>query len=460
LSKKMQTVQPLVWLMLALCVAFSPVQAALPSVTVEGDALPSLAPMLEKTSPAVVNIAIETRVRAARNPLMDDPFFRRFFNMPEQQRERRAASAGSGVIVDADNGYILTNAHVVKNADSIEVTLTDGRELSAELVGTDEEVDLAVLKLEEADGLTKIAIADSTGLRVGDFVVAIGNPFGLGQTVTSGIVSALGRTGLGIEGYESFIQTDASINPGNSGGALVNLRGELVGINTAILAPAGGNVGIGFAIPTEMAENVMHQLIEHGEVRRGMLGVTIQDLTPELADAFGVERQRGVVITQVVEDSAAEKAGLKSGDVVTAVDGRPVNRAADLRNKVGMAPVGEKVTLSILRDGKKKDVTATISESNRETAGGEAVSRFLEGASLRDLRKGELQHAESGVLVDAVERASPAWRAGLRQGDVIINANRKDVVDMKELRSAVEDKDATLLLRVNRNGGIFFVVVR
>ncbi len=460
MSKKMQTVQPLVWLMLALCVAFSPVQAALPSVTVEGDALPSLAPMLEKTSPAVVNIAIETRVRAARNPLMDDPFFRRFFNMPEQQRERRAASAGSGVIVDADNGYILTNAHVVKNADSIEVTLTDGRELSAELVGTDEEVDLAVLKLEEADGLTKIAIADSTGLRVGDFVVAIGNPFGLGQTVTSGIVSALGRTGLGIEGYESFIQTDASINPGNSGGALVNLRGELVGINTAILAPAGGNVGIGFAIPTEMAENVMHQLIEHGEVRRGMLGVTIQDLTPELAEAFGVDRQRGVVITQVVEDSAAEKAGLKSGDVVTAVDGRPVNRAADLRNKVGMAPVGEKVTLSILRDGKKKDVTATISESNRETAGGEAVSRFLEGASLRDLRKGELQHAESGVLVDAVERASPAWRAGLRQGDVIINANRKDVVDMKELRSAVEDKDATLLLRVNRNGGIFFVVVR
>ena len=222
MSKKMQTVQPLVWLMLALCVAFSPVQAALPSVTGEGDALPSLAPMLEKTSPAVVNIAIETRVRAARNPLMDDPFFLRFFNMPEQQRERRAASAGSGVIVDAENGYILTNAHVVKNADTIEVTLTDGRELSAELVGTDEEVDLAVLKLEEADGLTQIAIADSTGLRVGDFVVAIGNPFGLGQTVTSGIVSALGRTGLGIEGYESFIQTDASINPGNSGGALVN----------------------------------------------------------------------------------------------------------------------------------------------------------------------------------------------------------------------------------------------
>nr|WP_232211738.1 DegQ family serine endoprotease [Alcanivorax sp. DG881] len=462
LSTQKKPILPVVWVLTLLCVAFSPVQAALPAVTAEGDALPSLAPMLEKTSPAVVNIAIETRVRAARNPLMNDPFFRRFFDMPERQRpsERRAASAGSGVIVDAAEGYVLTNAHVVKNADNIEVTLTDGRELSAELVGVDEEVDLAVLKLEESDRLTQIAIADSTGLRVGDFVVAIGNPFGLGQTVTSGIVSALGRTGLGIEGYESFIQTDASINPGNSGGALVNLRGELVGINTAILAPAGGNVGIGFAIPTEMAENVMQQLIEHGEVRRGMLGVTIQDLTAELAEAFGVERQRGVVITQVVEDSAAEKAGLKSGDVVTAVDGRPVNRAADLRNKVGMAPVGEKVELSILRDGKKKDVTAVISESSRETAGGEAVSKFLEGANLRDLRKGELQHADAGVLVDEVERGSPAWRAGLRNGDVIINVNRQDVDTMDELRKAVNDKEAALLLRVNRNGGVFFVVVR
>ncbi|MCG8393070.1 MAG: DegQ family serine endoprotease [Pseudomonadales bacterium] len=456
-----KTLQPFALLLAVLFIAVSPAQAALPSVTGDGQALPSLAPMLEQTSPAVVNIAIETRIRTARNPLMEDPFFRRFFNIPEhQQRERRAASAGSGVIVDAKEGYVLTNAHVVKNADTIEVTLTDGRELSAELVGTDEEVDLAVLKLERAKDLTQIAIADSTRLKVGDFVVAIGNPFGLGQTVTSGIVSALGRTGLGIDGYESFIQTDASINPGNSGGALVNLKGELVGINTAIIAPAGGNVGIGFAIPTEMAENVMHQLIEHGEVRRGMLGVTIQDLSPELAEAFGVDRQRGVVITQVVEDSAAEKAGLKSGDVVIQVDGRPVNRAADLRNKVGMSPVGEKVELTILRDGKKRAVTAVISESSQETAGGEGVSKFLEGASLRDLRKGELQHADSGVLVETVERGSPAWRAGLRQGDVIINANRRDVVDMEELRDAVEDKEAALLLRVNRNGGVFFVVIR
>ena len=458
--KAKKTVHSAAGVLAVFLVLFSPAYAALPNATGDGQPLPSLAPMLEDASPAVVNIAVETRVRAARNPLMEDPFFRRFFNLPEQQRERRAASAGSGVIVDAENGYILTNAHVVKNADTIEVTLTDGRELSAELVGTDDEVDLAVLKLEEARDLTQIAIADSTGLRVGDFVVAIGNPFGLGQTVTSGIVSALGRTGLGIEGYESFIQTDASINPGNSGGALVNLRGELVGINTAILAPAGGNVGIGFAIPTEMAENVMHQLIEHGEVRRGVLGVTIQDLTPELAEAFGVERQRGVVITQVMEDSAAENAGVKSGDVVIAVDGRPVNRAADLRNKVGMSPVGEKVELSILREGKKKSVTAIISETSQETAGGEAVSSYLEGASLRDVRKGEFQHADQGILVDNVEQGSPAWRAGLRQGDVIINANRQDVVSMEELKAAIKDKDAALLLRVNRNGGVFFVVVR
>lgn len=454
------SLQPFAWMLALWVLMFSPAHAALPSATGDGDSLPTLAPMLEKISPAVVNIAIETSIRTARNPLMEDPFFRRFFNIPEHQRERRVTSAGSGVVVNAEEGYVLTNAHVVKNADTIEVTLTDGRELSAELVGIDEEVDLAVLKLESANNLTEIAIADSTELRVGDFVVAIGNPFGLGQTVTSGIVSALGRTGLGIEGYESFIQTDASINPGNSGGALVNLRGELVGINTAIIAPAGGNVGIGFAIPTVMAENVMHQLIKYGEVRRGVLGVTIQDLTAELAAAFGMERKNGVVITQVIEDSAAEKAGIKSGDVVIAVDGRPVKRAADLRNIVGVSPVGEKVTLTVLRNGKKREMTAVIRESMQQTASGEVISRFLEGASLRDLRKGELQHADSGVVVDTVEQGSPAWRAGLRRGDVIINANRQDVESMAQLRSAVSDKDGTLLLRINRNGGVFFVVIR
>lgn len=436
--------------------------AQLPVATGEGEPLPSLAPMLERTVPAVVNIAIESRVRSARNPLLDDPFFRRFFNVPEQQQpERRAASAGSGVIIDAENGFVITNAHVVKNADSIEVTLHDGRQFSASLVGTDDGIDLAVLKLEEADNLVEIKVADSSALKVGDFVVAIGNPFGLGQTVTSGIVSALGRSGLGLEGFESFIQTDASINPGNSGGALVNLRGELVGINTAIIAPAGGNVGIGFAIPTEMTENVMQQLIEHGEVRRGMLGVTIQDLSAELAEAFGVDKnQRGVVVTQVMEGSAAEKAGVQIGDVVVAVDDRPVRRAADLRNRVGMSPVGETIELTVVRDGRERRIKAVISETEQQLSGGDALSKYLVGAMLRDLNSGELRHAEVGVLVEDVERNSAAWRAGLRRGDVIINTNRRDIETIEQMRDVITDKEAPLLLRINRNGNVFFVVIR
>ena len=440
----------------------APAQAMLPHATGDGQPLPSLAPMLEEVSPAVVNIATHTRVRSHQNPLMEDPFFRRFFNVPEQRGqapERRATSAGSGVIVDAKNGYVLTNAHVVRNADEVEVTLVDGRTVKAEVVGMDAGVDLAVLKVD-ANRLTQIDIADSTQLRVGDFVVAIGNPFGLGQTVTSGIVSALSRSGLRLDGYENFIQTDASINPGNSGGALVNLRGELVGINTAIIAPAGGNVGIGFAIPTEMAVNVMAQLIEHGEVRRGVLGVSIQDLTPELAEAFDVAESRGVVITGVLEDSAAAEAGLQPGDIVTAVEGRPVTRAADLRNRVGLSPVGEKVSLTILRDSRPREVVAVIRETGGKSADGAALSRYLKGAEMRDLRDGELNHASQGVLVEEVQRNSAAWRAGLRSGDVIINANRRDIETLDELRESVSDPEAPLLLRVNRGGGVFFVVIR
>ena len=444
-----------VWLMLQ---SFS-VQAALPGATGDGQPLPSLAPMLEEVIPAVVNIATQGRVRA-QNPLMEDPFFRRFFNMPNMPQERRATSAGSGVIVDAKRGYLLTNAHVVRNAEQIEVTLNDGRTLEAELVGMDADVDLAVLKVP-AEGLTQMPVADSSTLRVGDFVVAIGNPFSLGHTVTSGIVSALGRTGLRMDGYENYIQTDASINPGNSGGALVNLRGELVGINTAIIAPAGGNVGIGFAIPTEMTSNIMAQLIEHGEVRRGSLGVNIQDLTAELAEAFGVDKdQRGVVITHVLEDSAAEDAGLQAGDVVVAADGRPVRRVADLRNKVGMSPVGDRVSLTVVRDGKQREITAVIRETTLTTSDGGALSRYLQGASIRNLRQGELSHADTGVLVEQVEAGSPAARAGIRPGDVIINANRQDVADLDQLKAAIPDKDAAILLRLNRNGGMFFVVIR
>ncbi len=444
-----------VWLALQ---SFS-VQAALPGAMGDGQPLPSLAPMLDQAIPAVVNIATQGRVRA-QNPLMEDPFFRRFFNMPNMPQERRTTSAGSGVIVDAKLGYVLTNAHVVRNAEQIEVTLNDGRTLEAELVGMDADVDLAVLKVP-AEGLTQMPVADSSTLRVGDFVVAIGNPFSLGHTVTSGIVSALGRTGLRMDGYENYIQTDASINPGNSGGALVNLRGELVGINTAIIAPAGGNVGIGFAIPTEMTSNIMAQLIEHGEVRRGSLGINIQDLTAELAEAFGVNKdQRGVVITHVLEDSAAEDAGLQAGDVVVAADGRPVRRVADLRNKVGMSPVGDKVSLTVVRDGKQREITAVIRETTLTTSDGGVLSRYLQGASIRNLRQGELNHADTGVLVEDVEPGSPAARAGIRPGDVIINANRQDVADLDQLKAAIPDKDAAILLRLNRNGGMFFVVIR
>ena len=457
MKSRLETVL-LLWMMVLLA-ATVPTHAALPQATADGNTLPSLAPMLEQVMPAVVNIAVQGRVRT-RNPLMEDPFFRRFFNMPDMPQQRRTTSAGSGVIVDAKNGYVLTNAHVVRNAEEIEVTLIDGRALQAELVGTDSEVDLAVLKVPTKN-LIAMPVADSSNLRVGDFVVAIGNPFSLGHTVTSGIVSALGRTGLRMDGYENYIQTDASINPGNSGGALVNLRGELVGINTAIIAPAGGNVGIGFAIPTEMTSIIMAQLVENGEVRRGVLGVNIQDLTVELAEAFGVdENQHGVVITQVVEDSAAADAGLQPGDLVVAVDDRPVRRVMDLRNKVGLAPVGDKISLTIVRDGKQRKVTAVIRESSQASAEGGAVSKYLKGASLRDLQSGELRHADRGVLVEDVEAGSPAAQAKLRRGDVIISANRRDVANMDDLRAAVPDQDGSILLRVNRNGGMFFIVIR
>lgn len=425
--------------------------------------MPSLAPMVAAVSPAVVNISTFAKVHS-QSPLLNDPFFRRFFNIPQQQLRRhsdkpRAVAAGSGVIVNADKGYILTNAHVIKGADIIKVTLKDGHTYKAKLVGQDKQVDLAVLQIK-AENLTQIKISDSSQLRVGDYVVAIGNPFALGQTVTSGIVSALGRTGLGIEGYENFIQTDASINPGNSGGALVNLKGELVGIPTAIIAPSGGNVGIGFAIPTSMAVNVMHQLIKYGEVKRGMLGVTIQTLTPVLANAFHVDKDtHGVVITQVLKDSAAKAAGLKAGDVITALNGKPVTSAARLRDKIGLTPVGSKVTLTVLRDGAEKTITATIRKLTVDGAG-ETVSPYLEGASLRTLHAGEVNYAQSGVLIGQVKAGSAAATAGLEAGDVIISANQQRVKSLKQLHTAINHDKSELLLRINRHGSIFFLVIR
>jgi Do/DeqQ family serine protease len=329
-------------------------------VLAEVAGVPTLAPVLETATPAVVNIAVLSQAPLEQNPLLRDPFFRRFFDVPQAQRGAPVRrSAGSGVIVDARVGYVLTNHHVVANAVRVSVTLKDRRTFEARLVGSDPATDIAVLKID-ADRLTALPFADSNALRVGDYVVAIGNPFGLGQTVTSGIVSALGR-GLGQEGYEDFIQTDASINPGNSGGALIDLQGRLVGINSAIVAPAGGNVGIGFAVPSNMARAVMDQLIEHGEVRRGRLGVRIQDVTPEIAEALGLAEVRGALVADVDAGSAAQRAGLQARDVVVAVDGQPVDDVSDLRNTVGLVPLGKSVELDILRDGRRRSVQVRVS---------------------------------------------------------------------------------------------------
>ena len=419
------------------------VQAALP-IAVDGQALPTLAPMLEKATPAVVNIATESRL-TVRNPLLDDPFFRRFFSIPDQPRERKEQSVGSGVVVDARHGYILTNHHVIDGADKITVTLRDRRKLDAKVIGSDRESDVAVIQIP-SNNLTALNLADSDGLRVGDFVVAIGNPFGLGQTVTSGIVSALGRSGLGIQGYEDFIQTDASINPGNSGGALVNLRGELVGVNTAIIAPGGGNVGIGFAIPANMAARTMNHIIEHGSVRRGQLGVSVQDLTPELARACNITSNQGAVIAQVSPSSPAARAGLKEGDVVHNVNGRPIRDGGALRNAIGLLEVGEAVRLDILRNGSPYTIDAKVGEYVAAKLDGGAISRRLAGATFEDIGPASaLAGRVQGVLVAAVASGSPAARTGLRKNDVIVAVNRLAISSTAELKQLAADNDGLLL---------------
>ena len=435
-----------------------PLQAALPAV-VDGQALPSLAPMVTEVTPAVVNISTRSHIDIRQNPLLNDPFFRHFFNIPNQpQRQSQPQSLGSGVVINAEKGYVITNHHVVGRADEIIVTLRDGRELTAELIGSDPESDVAVLKVP-AENLKAIKLADSDELKVGDFVVAIGNPFGLGQTVTSGIVSALGRSGLGIEGYEDFIQTDASINPGNSGGALVNLRGELVGMNTAIISPGGtGNVGIGFAIPVNMVSQILNQLLEHGEVRRGVLGVVTQDLTPDLAQAFGLEARKGTVISRVIPDSPAARAGLKSGDVVIEVNGRPVKNAMDMRNAVGLLRIGQTLEMLLLRDGKKLRLKATIEEARQQAIKGEEIHPRLAGAVI-----GELQDADdkkiTHVVVLEVVQGSPAWYSRLRKGDQILSVNRNEVNSLKDFQSHARNT-RQLLLNLQRGSNALFVLIK
>jgi len=432
--------------------------AALPIGLPTGEQLPSLAPMLERTTPTVVNIATYTNVQV-RNPLLEDPFFRRFFNVPDQRRYRRTQSAGSGVVVDASKGYIVTNNHVVERADEITVTLADGRSLNATLVGADAQVDLAVLKVDPAD-LEEITFANSSELQVGDFVVAIGNPFGLSQTVTSGIVSALGRSGLGIEGYEDFVQTDASINPGNSGGALVDLKGRLVGINTAILAPSGGNVGIGFAIPANMVRAIMSQLIEHGEVRRGYLGLAVQGLNIDLAEAFGVDRREGVVVVEVEPDSAAEAAGLHSGDIITRIGDREIAKVSDFHSHAAVIFVGDEVDLEVLRDGRPKKMVLEIGNDNLEKILGRRIDARLAGTELQNFRNQDEPTLGAGVLVTEIDAESVAYRFGLRAGDVLVGANRRAVRNLTELREGSRVSAQQLLLRVYRAGEFGFVAIR
>ena len=436
-------------------------QAALPA-RVDGQPLPTLAPMVERVTPGVVNISTRSHVNIRQNPLFNDPFFRHFFDLPQRPQQRQQTqpqSLGSGVVIDAKSGYVITNHHVVGEADEITVTLRDGRELKAELVGSDPEADVAVLKVP-AQGLTAIPLADSDRLKVGDFVVAIGNPFGLGQTVTSGIVSALGRSGLGIEGYEDFIQTDASINPGNSGGALVNLRGELVGMNTAILAPggAGGNVGIGFAIPINMIRQIMQHLVEFGEVRRGVLGVLTQDLTSDLAQAFGIKARKGAVISKIFPDSPAERAGLKVGDVVYEINGRPIRNAMDMRNAVGLLRVGQQLKMNLLRNGKRMQLVATIQEEKKATLEGEKVSERLAGAVLGEMPDADDQGIMRVIVVDVAE-GSPAWYARLRKGDVILSVNRQLVKSIKDVHQATQNS-TQLLLNIQRGSTAMFVLIK
>lgn len=433
----------------------APALAALPSLDGDGRPVPSIAPLLKQVSPAVVNVST-VGMQTVQNPLLNDPFFRHFFQVPPgaETQKRRTQSAGSGVIIDAANGIVITNHHVVQGANEISVGLQDGRMLKAKLVGSDPEVDIAVLKIDPAR-LTALKLNDSEATEVGDFVIAIGNPFGLGQTVTTGVVSALGRKGLGIEGYENFIQTDASINPGNSGGALVNFKGELIGINTAILGSSGGNIGIGFAIPVKMAKNSVDQIVKYGAVKRGQLGVVIQDLTPDLAQAFKIgESQRGVVIAQVQPGSAAAKAGLQAGDVVVSVDAKPVDSAAELRNEIGSRRIGEALKMTVLRDGKSRSVEVKVGEPIADVATASDIHPFLQGAKLEPRSDGH------GIKVVAIEPGSVAQASGLQIGDVILSANRTEVRTLDDLRKAARASSERLLLQIQRGAAGLFLVLQ
>jgi serine protease DegQ len=437
-------------------------RAAMPPA-IDGQAMPSLAPMLQRVTPAVVNISSKKHVQV-RNPYFDDPAVRQLFGLPGGSGERVEQSLGSGVIVDAAKGYVLTNNHVVGGADDISVTLQDGRTFKAKRVGTDPDTDVAVVQIP-ADHLQALPLADSNQLRVGDYVVAVGNPFGLGQTVTSGIVSALGRSGLGSSssggsGFQNFIQTDASINPGNSGGALVNLRGELVGINTMIFSPSGGNVGIGFAVPTAITSEVMQQLLAHGKVERGNLGLQTQAITPRIAQLLALKDTSGVVVTGVSAGSAAEQAGLQPGDVLTTLDGKPLRSVEDLRNTEGLLPLGSSVRLGVVRDGQSSLVTATLSAEKLSSVEGGQLDARLAGVTFSDLTDSQREQGMFGAAVASVQPGSRAARAGLTTDDIVVGIGNQRIPSVSVLRGLAKVRLRQLVLIVaHADGSNRYVVI-
>ena len=453
--------------------------ATAPQLPMTGGNGKNFVEIAKSVKPAVVNIAATRTGKAGEGPQgspFDDPFFRRFFGdelKRDMPKERKEKGQGSGVIVDP-SGLIITNNHVVNKADDIRVVLSDKREFKAKLIGTDSKTDIAVIKIE-ATGLSPIAWADSDQLEVGEFVLAVGSPFGLTQTVTMGIVSAVGRASMGIAEYEDFIQTDAAINPGNSGGALVNVRGELVGINTAIFSQSGGNMGIGFAVPSNLAHSIMDQLVRTGKVVRGWLGVSIQELSPELAAQFGMTETKGVLVSDVMEDSPAKKAGFERADVIVEFDGKPMDSPTHLRNAVAQTPLGKNVSIKLIRDKKPKTLDVTIveqpksiaqsgSEESEESIAPTGVLSDLEVHELTEELAGRygIKSSERGVVVTRVKPGSTAEEIGVREGDLILEVNRKAVTSLKtyeRLRSGLS-KDQAVLLLVKRQGRSLYLTLR
>ncbi|ELN9402511.1 serine endoprotease DegQ [Enterobacter hormaechei] len=432
-----------------------PASAALPSQVPGQEAIPSLAPMLEKVLPAVVSVQVEGTARQSQR--IPEELKKYFGEDAPDQQAQPFEGLGSGVIIDAAKGYILTNNHVISQADKISVQLNDGREFDAKLIGGDDQSDIALLQVQNPSNLTQIAIADSDKLRVGDFAVAVGNPFGLGQTATSGIVSALGRSGLNLEGLENFIQTDASINRGNSGGALLNLNGELIGINTAILAPGGGSIGIGFAIPSNMAKTLSQQLIQFGEVKRGLLGIKGMEMSADIAKAFKLNVQRGAFVSEVLPNSGSAKAGVKSGDIIVSLNDKPLSSFAELRSRIATTEPGAKVKLGLIREGKPLTVEVTLDKSTSSSASAEQISPALQGATLSD---GQLKNGTKGITVTTVEKSSPAAKAGLHQDDVIVGVNRTRVQSIAEMRKVLESKPAVIALQIIRGNDTLYILLR